>query len=103
MQLCSLLGDRNFFLEIFQQLKTKRNRWLEVELESDQVQAGSQNIENFGEFSTIDALAEGDVTKYDEILKIDTITIFTKLRFNMTVNKYQKSLYRIKERNIKRR
>lgn len=47
---------------------------------SDQISAGINMFNEFGVVNTIDALAGGDVLKYDAVLKKDYNTIFLKLK-----------------------
>ena len=85
-------------MEQYIETKEKRQRWLSRDADSDQVQAGSEILASFGEFTTIDALAGGDVTKYDEILDLDLITALTKLKYNMEQDIFSNRLYKIKEK-----
>lgn len=65
-------------------------------VDEDSYSAGTDEIEAFGELNTIDALANGDITKYEEVLKIDVITCFTKLYLNNRKGEYEKRLYKVK-------
>jgi len=46
----------------------------------------------------MDALAQGDVTKYNEVLLIDFTTVITKLYYDKEVADYQKRYMKVMER-----
>ena len=58
-------------------------------------------MDKFGVFKTMDALAGGDLLKYDEVLKQEYSTIVMKLQYDMEINQYQERLFEIKKRKNK--
>lgn len=61
--------------------------------------AGVEKLAVYGELQTIDALAEGDVLKYNAILRVSIGTIINKLSYDKDKAQYQKRLYEIKSKN----
>lgn len=67
-------------------------RWKDIEKKlftskptPEQIRAGIDMFNQLGEFNTIDMIAGGDVTKYNEVLKVDYSSIFNKLvKINLT-------------------
>lgn len=56
-------------------------------------------LDKFGIFKTIDALAGGDVLKYEAVLALDVNTIFTKLAYNQEVDAFQDRLNEVLDRD----
>ncbi|QEC79062.1 hypothetical protein [Mucilaginibacter ginsenosidivorax] len=52
--------------------------------------AGIQSFEKFKYINTINALADGDITKWDIILNMPYERVLTKLLLNKTEAEYQK-------------
>ncbi|WDF79667.1 hypothetical protein PQ469_06560 [Mucilaginibacter sp. KACC 22773] len=52
--------------------------------------AGIQSFEKFKYINTINALADGDITKWDTILNMPYERVLTKLLLNKTEAEYQK-------------
>lgn len=71
---------------------------LSYEPDVDQEKAGIEQYNQFGYFTTVDRLADGDVTKYDEVGAMDYATIYTKLLLNKLDAEYNKRLIEIKNR-----
>ena len=57
--------------------------------------AGIDQLNTFGHLNTIDALSGGDVTKYDQVLLIPWVTIYTKQQLLIAQGAYKKRLYDI--------
>ena len=60
-------------------------------------------LDKFGHFKTVDALAGGDILKYNDVLKVSYITVVTKMQYSAEVNKYQERLAKVKKRKAKNR
>ena len=82
-------------------LKEIQRTWLASESDTDSVQAGAKDLTQFGAFAMIDALAHGDITRFETVLKQDIITVLTKLKYDKDVTDFQKRLHAIKQRNAK--
>ena len=65
--------------------------------------ANIAELDKFGSFKTIDALAQGDILKYNEVLKCSYITVVTKMQYGNAVAQYQERLMKVKQRNAKNR
>lgn len=52
--------------------------------------AGVKNFEPFKYINTVNALANGDVTKWDEVMNLPYDRLLTKLLLNKTEAAYQK-------------
>ncbi|MFD2145485.1 hypothetical protein [Mucilaginibacter antarcticus] len=52
--------------------------------------AGIQSFQNFKYINTVNALAGGDITKWDEILNMPYDRVLTKLLLNKTEAEYQR-------------
>lgn len=55
--------------------------------------AGVGELDKFEEYTTIDFLAKGDITKTKEILKIPYKEVFMKLLLEKTTNKIKQNIY----------
>jgi hypothetical protein len=49
---------------------------------NEQQRAGLDMFDEFGIMNTVNALANGDILKYDEVMKIDYNTVFIKLKMS---------------------
>jgi hypothetical protein len=65
------------------------------------VKARVKELDKFGDFKTIDALAGGDVTKYDEVLKIPLNTALLKLYYSKEVNDFRERLSVVHSNNAR--
>ena len=54
-------------------------------------------MQSFSWFATLDALAKGDPTKYDEILEKEANVIYTKLLLDKTTSEYSENLRKYNE------
>ena len=77
------------------------NKELQSEYETTQIQAGVKELSQFGNFSTIDSLADGNVLNYDAVTNLPYIVIFTKLRYEKIKNNYYKKLQKILNKQFK--
>lgn len=57
---------------------------------------GSEKLQKFGIYNTLDKLSGGDITKYKEIMEISYADIFTKLYLDNTVEELQYEMNQIK-------
>ncbi len=89
-----LTNDVLQFLEQFKELGeykvTEEERKASVDWETDK-----PLFEAFGFFVTLDALADGNPLKYDEILKLPAITIYNKLLLDMRKRKFSEQYHEL--------
>lgn len=57
---------------------------------------GSKRLAKFGVLPLVDNLAGGDILKYNAILDLPYMTVFNKLRMDVTVKDIQKDMEKIK-------
>lgn len=62
---------------------------------AEQIRAGVEKFAQFGRMNQVDALAKGDITKYDQVLEIDVNTVFIKLKQMKVDNKFQENYSKI--------
>jgi hypothetical protein len=87
--------------EIFSQLNKFFDRFKELaeyQPEQDELQAGIDELDQFGFFNTVDRLAGGDVLKHDLILKEPALKIYNKLLKDYIDAKIQKRLHKIRSK-----
>jgi hypothetical protein len=89
------------YIEQLTQILEDEEKTLSSEPDQEQVEAGVRMFEQFGVMNTIKALANNDVTKYDDVLKIEYNTIFVTMRMNKTQKDFNENYRKIKERNRK--
>lgn len=51
--------------------------------------AGCEKLDKYGDFATIDALANGDITRYKEVEKMTISTVLVKLKYDSDKAEYQ--------------
>lgn len=56
-------------------------------------EAGVERLNQFGIINVIDSLADGDLTKYEEVLQMDCNTVFTKMKMNIEKVKIQRKMF----------
>lgn len=66
------------------------------------IRAGVAVFGAFGWVNTIDALANGDVTKWKEVMSLSWAYAITKLELDMTKNAYMKRLHEIQMKDNER-
>lgn len=84
----------------FRQFNEWSERWIDLynsKADDNEIAAGIEKVQSFSWFATLDALAKGDPSKYDEILKIEANVIYTKLLLDKTKDEYSESLRKYNE------
>ena len=84
----------------FAQFNDWQERWkglYESTADENEIAAGIEKLQAFEWFATLDALAKGDVTKYDTILDTEANVIYTKLLKDKTENEYVENLRKYNE------
>jgi hypothetical protein len=61
----------------------------------------NERMAKFGVINTIDSLANGDLTKWNEIENTPYIVVFTKLKMDREKNKIQKEISELQRKRIK--
>jgi hypothetical protein len=69
-----------------------------VPYREEETDAGIGDFEKFGIMNTIDALAQGDVTKWDQVLEQPNSTIFLKRLMMAQERKYNNDYNEIMKR-----
>ena len=70
------------YLEQIQSVLELEAEHLSSKPTSEQQRAGLDMFDEFGIMNTVNALANGDILKYDEVMKIDYNTVFIKLKMS---------------------
>lgn len=79
-------------------LATMESNELSGDIDADWIMAdGSQKMSKFGVLNTIDALANGDITKWELIENLPYWTVITKLRMNKEMAGIQKAIASIQK------
>ena len=97
LKLSEVIQINNFFLNQLRKIIEKENTELSVPATPEQTRAGISMFDEFGVNNTIDALAGGDILKYDRVLMMDYNTIFLKLKRNKLENKFKRNYQKIVE------
>lgn len=93
-----------FALFIFRELERIAEKYAglnQSEYSDDEIDAGVEGFADFGFYSTMDALAGGDILKHDEVMQLSVRQVFTKLVYDKKVNDYQKELTELRQANQK--
>ena len=72
-------------------------------LDSEEVAANPSQIRKFGWFRTWDALAGGDIARYNEILKQPYIVVLTKLRLSYEQANYDRRLGKLRSEKMNKK
>lgn len=75
---------------------------LQLDYDSDHVLAGIKRFEKYGINNTIDALAGGDMLKWEEVLLMPYGVVFMKLRMNKEKVLFQRNLRKVLENKQKK-
>lgn len=71
---------------------------LRSEPDSDLMQAGISQMEIFGDMNTIDAMADGDILKYEKIKELPYHVIFDKTLMGITQRRIEKAYAKLKQK-----
>lgn len=71
--------------------------------EADLINAGIRELDELGEFNTIDTLAGGDILKHEQIKALPYHYVFDKLRKQTLENKISKNLAKIQQQKMKQK
>lgn len=91
----TVFSSVKYVLEKLKTLNERDKKQLKSEITHEQKRAGIDMFNDLGDFNTINMIAGGDVTKYDEVLRIDYNTIFNKLYHIKISAKFDKALNKI--------
>lgn len=58
----------------------------------EELDAGAEELEQYGPFVTLDMLAGGDATKYEQVLAMDADTMLQKVHFTQLQNRVQRRM-----------
>ncbi|TWP23125.1 hypothetical protein ETU10_08495 [Apibacter muscae] len=68
---------------------------------SEELEAGINNFNQFGVINTIDALAGGDILKWEKIVKLSYFDVLNKLYKNQVTNNFQQAYSKVLMRKNK--
>lgn len=88
-----------FYLWIIDELQSIReleSNYLRSDTDIKLMQAGISKLDQFGLLNTLDNLAKGDITKYDEIRNLRYNVVFDKQFMEVTRSSIEKKLAKIK-------
>ena len=71
------------------------NEVLSQETNNEQELAGVKVFEQFGVFNIVDALAQGDVLRWDAVLQIECATVLIKMKLDQERNKFEQRLQKV--------
>ena len=71
--------------------------------DADLINAGIRELDELGEFNTIDNLAGGDILKHEQIKALPYHFVFDKLRKQTLENKISKNLAKIQQQKMKQK
>lgn len=79
----------SFFFAQFDEVINNEIKQIPNSDDPKQSQAGIQKLQPFGILSTVDALANGDMLKYDEVMLQRYCDVFAKLKFDYEKSEFQ--------------
>jgi hypothetical protein len=65
------------------------------EYTNEQIRAGIKEFSKFGAFNSIDALAGGDITKWEAVVRLPMSDVVLKLKMNQQQHRYEKKYHQI--------
>ena len=74
---------------------------LSFELDEDEKNAGTEDLQDFGYAVALDGLAGGDILKYDQYLRLPYTKVFRKLCMDKTRYEINKNMQKNASRNIR--
>jgi hypothetical protein len=95
MKLCHAFPLGGYFFDQMHKVVEREVNELTTQATGEQMRAGIDMFDQFGVNNTIDALAGGDILKYDEVLMMDYNTVFLKLKRMKLENKFNKNYQQI--------
>jgi len=84
----------NFVINELERIANAENNDHDYSPDSKELTAGIDSLYRFGVFAEIDGLADGDITKHNEIGNMPYHVIFTKISLNLEKNKFEKRYYK---------
>ncbi len=96
----SFFGVVNFIENQFKYLGELEQK-LDTETENDLIVAGIDDLNKFGDLNTIDALAGGDILKWQQVLELTYEDVYNKLLKTKTeedIKKRLEAIYKSKSR-----
>ncbi len=62
-------------------------------LKDDHVRAGIKSLDKYGSMNTVDALAEGNIMNWKNVMQMSYEKVFVKLMMNKDVAQFQEKYY----------
>lgn len=91
----------NYVTKEIESIAENEAKTLSGDYDSDMLNAGVEELNQFGVITTIDTLASGDVLKWQSILDTRYSTVFTKLYLNKVKAKIESEYQKIMDRKRK--
>lgn len=91
------VGFLAWVLDELELIRVLEQEHLSSDPDIDMMAAGIKELNQFGDLNTIDVLASGDITKWEEIKKLPYNVVFDKQYKSVVENAIQKRLVKIKE------
>jgi hypothetical protein len=91
----------NYITKEIEVIAENEAKTLSGDYDSDMINAGVEELSQFGVITTIDTLANGDVLKWQSILDMRYSTVFTKLYLNKVKAKIETEYQKILDRKRK--
>ena len=91
-----------FFWGDVARIDKERTQRLRTKADEDAVKARFEKVARWDEFATIDALAKGDILKYNDVLELTIGTVINKLEYDKDKAEYQERLYNVKKKKAER-
>lgn len=95
LPLFDALSIGGFFLKSIRDFYKPKRFKNDVEYTAEQIRAGIKEFDKFGAFNSIDALAGGDITKWNEVVMLPMSDVMLKLMMNEQKYRYEKKYHDI--------
>lgn len=82
-------------MESLKQIDEKWDKWLSKKPKKTEKAAGIEKLSWAGHMATVDALAGGDVLRYDAVLRLPISTALFKLKYDRSIREYQERLMEV--------
>lgn len=95
MELLKAFAISNYFITDIKNFYEKINFKNDIEYTTEQIRAGIKEFSKFGVFNSIDSLAGGDITKWNQVVMLPMADVVLKLKINNQQSRYEKKYHEI--------
>jgi hypothetical protein len=95
LYLFDALAIAGYYLKIISEFYKRANLKSSDNYTSEQIRAGIKEFDKFGAFNSIDALAGGDITKWEEVVRLPMSDVVLKMKMNQQQYSYDKKYHEI--------